>query len=213
MPIVRLNRWVIVGGVLIGLLTGQPLLTTALFLVLLFAVLFGPRGSLVFRVGSALFAKHIPTSEREDRRLMKFNNTIAVVLFGLAQLFFLIGLPAVGWAFSIMVAVAASIALAGFCIGCFLFYQSRFRRPGYLDEPMIQAKMIVAGIGPNNVQLFSLLDATLGAHPIKVPYTLKADVASPLLTNLQSQIRIGDEIAVTLDDQHVGLNKMKFGIV
>jgi hypothetical protein len=74
---------------------------------------------------------------------------------------------------------------------------------------MIQAKMIVAGIGPNNVQLFSLLDATLGEHPIKVPYTLKADVASPLLINLQSQIRIGDEIAVTLDDQQVGLHKMR----
>jgi hypothetical protein len=128
MPIVRLNRWVIVGGVLIGLLTGQPLLTTALFLVLLFAVLFGPRGSLVFRAGSALFARQIPTAEREDRRLMKFNNTIALVLFGLAQVFFLIGLPVIGWAFSIMVAVAASIALAGFCIGCFLFYQFKIQK-------------------------------------------------------------------------------------
>jgi hypothetical protein len=74
---------------------------------------------------------------------------------------------------------------------------------------MIQAKMIVAGIGSNNIQLFSLLDATLGAHPIKVPYTLKADVASPLLSNLQSQVRIGDEIDVTLDDQAAGMHEMR----
>jgi hypothetical protein len=128
MPIVKLNRWVIVVGVLVGLLMQQPLITTALFVVLLLAVLFGPRGSLVFRAGSILFAKQNLTAEREDRRLMKFNNTIAVVLFGLAQVFFLIGLPTVGWAFSIMVAVAASIALAGFCIGCFLFFQFKVQK-------------------------------------------------------------------------------------
>ena len=128
MPIVRLNRWMIVAGVLIGLVTQQPLIITALFLVLLFAVWFGPRGSLVFRVGSILFAKQNLKAEREDRRLMKFNNSIAVMLFGLAQVFFLIGLPAVGWVCSILVAVAASIALAGFCIGCFLFYQFKIQK-------------------------------------------------------------------------------------
>ena len=128
MPIVRLNRWVIVVGVLMGLATQQPLVTTALFFTLLCAVWFGPRGSLVFRAGSILFAKQNLIAEREDRRLMKFNNSIAVVLFGLAQVFFLIGLPTVGWAFAIMVAVAASIALAGFCIGCFLFYQFKIQK-------------------------------------------------------------------------------------
>ena len=74
---------------------------------------------------------------------------------------------------------------------------------------MIHTKMIVAGIGPNNVQLYRLLDAVLGERPIKVPYTLKADVASPLLTRLQSQIRIGDEIDVTLDDHAAGLHRLK----
>ncbi len=74
---------------------------------------------------------------------------------------------------------------------------------------MIQAKMIVAGIGPNTVQLFSLLDAALGERAIKVPYTLKADVATPLLTHLQSKIRIGDEIDVTLDDHAAGLHRLK----
>jgi hypothetical protein len=128
LPIVKLNRGVIVLGVLVGLLIQQPLITTALFVVLLLAVLFGTRGSLVFRAGSMLFAKQNLIAEREDRRLMKFNNTIAVLMFGLAQVFFLIGLPTVGWAFSIMVAVAASLALAGFCIGCFLFYQFKIQK-------------------------------------------------------------------------------------
>jgi hypothetical protein len=41
LPIVQLNRWVLVVGVVGGLILQQPLLTTALFLVVLSAVLFG----------------------------------------------------------------------------------------------------------------------------------------------------------------------------
>src|SRR5215203_442532 len=41
LPIVQLNRWVLVVGVVGGLILRQPLLTTALFLVVLSAVLFG----------------------------------------------------------------------------------------------------------------------------------------------------------------------------
>ncbi len=41
LPIVQLNRWVRVLGVVGGLILRQPLLTTALFFVVLSAVLFG----------------------------------------------------------------------------------------------------------------------------------------------------------------------------
>jgi hypothetical protein len=34
----------------------------------------------------------------------------------------------VGWFLALMVAAAASIALAGFCIGCFLYYQFKLQR-------------------------------------------------------------------------------------
>ena len=57
LPIVKLNRWVLVTGVLSGLLLRQPLLTTALFIIMLFAALFGRRGSLIFWVGKRLLAK------------------------------------------------------------------------------------------------------------------------------------------------------------
>ncbi|HYO50369.1 MAG TPA: DUF4395 family protein [Chloroflexia bacterium] len=67
-------------------------------------------------------------TEGEDRRLMRFNNSIAVVLLGLAQLAFLLGVPVIGWALSLMVAVAAAVALAGFCLGCFLFLRFRLYR-------------------------------------------------------------------------------------
>lgn len=128
MPIVKLNRWILVTGIVIGLVTQQPLFTTALFLLLLPTIIFGQRWSLVAHLGKWLFAKQNLTAEREDRRLMQFNNTIATVLLGAAQLAFLLGAPIVGWTLSLMVAAAAGIALAGFCVGCFLYFQFKMLR-------------------------------------------------------------------------------------
>jgi hypothetical protein len=129
MPIVRLNRWTLLTGIVSGLLLQQPLITTFLFLILLPAVLYGQRRSLIFQVGKRLLASRIAAgTEGEDRRLMRFNNSIAVVLLGLAQVAFLLGVPVIGWALSLMVAVAAAVALAGFCLGCFLFLRFRLYR-------------------------------------------------------------------------------------
>jgi hypothetical protein len=128
LPIVKLNRWVLVLGVVIGLLSQQPLATTLLFALLLPGVLLGQRWSPIAALGRLLFVRQLPGAEREDRRLMRFNNTIALALLGLAQIAFVAGLPLLGWALALMVAVAASIALAGFCVGCFLYYQFKLQR-------------------------------------------------------------------------------------
>lgn len=128
MPIVKLNRWILVTGILAGLIMQQALFTTALFLLLLPTIIFGRRGSLVAKIGRRLFAKQIPTAECEDLRLTRFNNTIALVLLGAAQVAFLCGAPILGWILSLMVAVAAGIALAGFCVGCFLYFQYKMLR-------------------------------------------------------------------------------------
>ena len=59
---------------------------------------------------------------------MRFNNSIALLLLGAAQVAFLLDIPQLGWALALMVAAAAGIALAGFCIGCFLYYQFKLNR-------------------------------------------------------------------------------------
>ena len=143
-PIVKLNRWVLVLGVVGGLLLQQPLFTTVLFIVVLSAVAFGRRGSLIFQVGKRLLAKSNAAAQREDEvedpGLMRFNNTIAAVVLGGAQLAFLFGQNVVGWALSLAVAVAAGVALAGFCLGCFLylrFKMYRHRLFGKIEESSI----------------------------------------------------------------------------
>ncbi|MEI7933947.1 MAG: DUF4395 domain-containing protein [Chlorobiaceae bacterium] len=128
LPIVKLNRVALLVGIASAIVFQLPVVTTALFVIILSAVVFGKNGSLIFFVGSRLFAKQNMTAESEDPRLMRFNNSIAAILLGGAQIAFLSGAPLVGWILSGMVAVAATIALAGFCFGCFLFYQFNLQR-------------------------------------------------------------------------------------
>lgn len=128
LPIVKLNRWTLLAGVLLAVLLKQPLITTGLFLILLPTVLFGQKASLIFKIGTYLPAAKVPTVEREDQHLQRFNNSIATLLLGGAQVAFLLGQTTLAWALSLVVATAAAIALLGFCVGCFLYFQFKLNR-------------------------------------------------------------------------------------
>lgn len=123
MPIVRLNRIVIVTGVTAAILLQQPLITTALFVLILPAALFGRRASPIFILGSRLLAKQNVGAELEDPGLMRFNNSIAAVMLGGAQIAFALGASMVGYLLAGGVGLAALVALLGFCLGCFLYFQ------------------------------------------------------------------------------------------
>ncbi|HEX2911152.1 MAG TPA: DUF4395 domain-containing protein [Chloroflexia bacterium] len=127
-PIVTLNRSILFGGVVLALIFQQPLITTLLFAILLPATLFGQKVSLIFQLGKRILAAQCVGAELEDRRLQRFNNSIATILLGAAQLAFVAGVPLLGWIFAGMVAVAAGVALAGFCVGCFLYFQFNMQR-------------------------------------------------------------------------------------
>lgn len=127
-PIVAVNRGIIVGGVLLALWTDQPLLTTLVLALLLPAALFGRKASPIFQIGSILFKEAIAHAPKEDQRVQRFNNIIAVVMLSAAQLAFILGAAWLGWVFSVAVAFAALVALCGFCVGCFLYFQFRINR-------------------------------------------------------------------------------------
>jgi Domain of unknown function (DUF4395) len=125
--IVRLNRWTIVVTVVLAFVYRTPLITTALFLVVACAAVFGRRASLIYFVGNAVLRPE-PSPDGEDPRLMRFNNALATAMLAIAQLGFLAGVPLIGWTFAGLTALAAAVALAGFCAGCFLFYQFKLNR-------------------------------------------------------------------------------------
>ena len=113
----------------LALVLRQPWIIALLFLVLLSAVTLGPRGSVPFQIGTRALAGRVRAARDqghvEDRRLMRFNNCIALGLFGLALACFGAGYTVAGWILAAMVLVAAAVALAGFCFGCLLYYQLR----------------------------------------------------------------------------------------
>lgn len=127
-PIVTLNRAVLTFGVFVALLTQQIWITTMLFLILLPTTLLGKRFSLVYFVGNIVFKKQIQNSQYEDAGLQRFNNTIATTLIGFSQISFLAGQFILGWIFATMVMLASGVALLGFCVGCFLYYQFKIQR-------------------------------------------------------------------------------------
>ncbi len=126
-PIVALNRWTIVAGVVLAAALREPWITTLLFVVVASAAVCGRRGSLVIWAGSRWLrpssAAARAAGDTEDAVLTRFNNALAAVMLGIAQLAFLDQLWIAGWALSVLTAAAAAIALAGYCVGCTLFYQ------------------------------------------------------------------------------------------
>ncbi len=128
LPIVRLNRVVLVSGVVVAFLLQAPIIIAALFVVIAPAAIWGRRASLIYKLGSKVFARQNATAEKEDFRLQRFNNTIAAIMLGGATIAFLLNAWAIGWVLSFGVAAAALVALLGFCVGCFLYYQFRLQR-------------------------------------------------------------------------------------
>jgi hypothetical protein len=126
--IVRLNRWTIVVGVALAFALRAPLITTALFVLVALAATFGRRASLIYRVGTLVLKPALDAPDGEDPRLMRFNNTLAAGFLGLAQIAFLAHAALIGWTFCALTALAAVVALAGFCVGCFLYYQFKLNR-------------------------------------------------------------------------------------
>jgi hypothetical protein len=127
-PIVRLNRLTILVGVIAGYVLHAPFITTVLFAIVALAAAFGRRASAIYWIGTLVLRPSTSRPDGEDPRLMRFNNTLAAIILGAAQLAFVLHAPVAGWVFAGLAALAAAVALAGFCFGCFLFYQFKLNR-------------------------------------------------------------------------------------
>lgn len=120
-PLVRVNQWTILLFTIAALVTQ----TAWLLLIPLIANLLG----LLFDFNpimkvARLFLKKKPSEYiPEDRTQQKFNSVIAITCLALAFIGFTVGNAILGYTFAIMVALASFIAILGFCIGCFLFFQ------------------------------------------------------------------------------------------
>jgi Domain of unknown function (DUF4395) len=120
-PLVQLNQWFIVSTIVISWVFQIEFFLLLPFIVGMTALLF--KYNPVIETGR-LFLKNEPsTYPQEDADQQQFNNIIAVSCLGAAIISALAGRGTGFYIFSSMVFVAASVALAGFCIGCFIRFQ------------------------------------------------------------------------------------------
>lgn len=131
-PLVKTNQWVIVLSVVLTWVTGQEWILLIPLIAGLLGLLFSFNPIMYL---AKQFLRKDPSSYiPEDFDQQQFNQKIAVSCLAIGFISFIIGWDTLGYVFTILVAVAAFVAILGFCVGCFIHYQwkqYKFRRQGH----------------------------------------------------------------------------------
>lgn len=120
-PLVDLNQWFIVTSVILSWILQLQWLLYIPFLAILSGFLFNYNP--VMKLGRKFLKKEASAYQPEDVGQQRFNSGIAAFCLGTSLISGFFQWTAGYFFFSGMVFLAASIALAGFCIGCFIRFQ------------------------------------------------------------------------------------------
>ncbi|MCM3726431.1 DUF4395 domain-containing protein [Neobacillus cucumis] len=122
-PLVKTNQWVIVLSVVLTWVSGVEWLLLIPLLSGLSGLLFGFNP--IMQLAKQFLKKDPKAYIPEDWEQQQFNQKIAVLCLAIGFISFFAGWNTLGYIFTILVAVAAFVAILGFCIGCFIHYQWR----------------------------------------------------------------------------------------
>lgn len=120
MTYVKANQIGIVLTVLAAIILGLPWLLAVLFLIQLTGFLLGLR----FNLFIALAKPFLPRSgETQAAELTRFNNALALTFLTGFLICWAFGWLTAGYVFAGMLALAAFIAVCGYCVGCTIYFQ------------------------------------------------------------------------------------------
>lgn len=117
---VRGNQIGILLSVLASVFTQQLWILILPLIVQLISRTFGVRYNLFVRVFSPLFPISAKT---ESRELLRFNSLLAILFLSISLVAFLLGSYVVAYISLTMLTIAVVLALCGFCLGCFMYFQ------------------------------------------------------------------------------------------
>jgi hypothetical protein len=118
----RTNQAVIGALALVALLTGAEWLVAVLAAQLAIGLTFGRRFCLPCLLYFEVIQPRFGEGPIEDARPPRFANFVGLVFLGSATLVFLLGVPGLGWALTLVVAALALLAaVTGLCAGCQLY--------------------------------------------------------------------------------------------
>lgn len=120
-PLVRLNQSFIALSAILYLISSNRLL-------LILPIIFGLSSIFLnynplFVLGKRFLKKPMNEYIQEDKAQQRFNQILALSMYILAFVSISFGQVLVSYIFATMVFLASTIALLGFCIGCFIHYQ------------------------------------------------------------------------------------------
>lgn len=122
--LIKVNQASMVLFVLLSFIFGQPLFTYFVFLIQLIALVFGAKTNLFILLAKLFIGKErLQKSETQAAELAHFNQTIAVTLLAVSSVSYLFGWSVMAYIASAMVAVAAFVAVLGYCVGCTIYFQ------------------------------------------------------------------------------------------
>ncbi|WP_066251504.1 DUF4395 domain-containing protein [Neobacillus drentensis] len=120
-PLVRTNQSIIVLSVVLTWVSGQEWFLFIPFITGLMGIIFGYNP--IMEIRKQFLRKDPKSYIPEDWEQQQFNQKLAVSCLGIGILSFIFGWNTVGYIFTALVAVAAFVAILGFCIGCFIHFQ------------------------------------------------------------------------------------------
>ncbi|WP_423406659.1 DUF4395 domain-containing protein [Heyndrickxia sp. MSNUG] len=125
-PLVRTNQWFIVLSVVSAWITGFEWILVLPLGAGILGLVFGFNP--VMRIAKTFLKKATSEYIPEDWEQQQFNQLIAVICLAGGLISYSMNLNGLGHFFTIMVALAAFIAILGFCVGCFIRFQwKKFR--------------------------------------------------------------------------------------
>ncbi|MBT2571023.1 DUF4395 domain-containing protein [Planococcus sp. ISL-110] len=119
-PLVQTNQTFIVVTVLAALLL-HPAILLLPFAVGTYTLI--TKKNPVIQSSRRFLKKPLASYQQEDKGQQLFNQWIATICIGLSLVSFSLGIQLAAYAFSIMVIIAAGVALMGYCIGCTIRYR------------------------------------------------------------------------------------------
>lgn len=128
MRYVKANQIGIVLTVILSLLFQQPWILAALWVIQLSGLLTEGRLNLFVFVAKRIIKDK--GQETQAAELQKFNNTLAVLFLTLALISFGFDWQIAGYAFAVMLLLAAGAAVLGYCIGCTVYFWIKQIRAG-----------------------------------------------------------------------------------
>jgi hypothetical protein len=119
-PLVQINQAFIALTVLLGLLI-HPMIMIVPFVIGLYTLI--TKQNPIIKISKGFLKKEPNQYKQEDKQQQLFNQWIATSCIGLSLIFFYVNMTILAYSFAIMVLAASTIALCGFCIGCFIRYR------------------------------------------------------------------------------------------